>query len=357
MFASDLVRTLGSSAGVRQRVVVLRGSPDGELRFEAPLRLLGSGRWLAPGLRVDLAALRALRAVIGEWSPDLVQAHGGEPLKYAVPAAIGTGVRVVYRKIGKAPALAGRRVRRAAHGGLIRRAARVVAVADVVRREAVDVFGVSERQIVTIPNAVDASRVRPSTERAEARRALGIAPAAPVVLSLGALSEEKDPTAQVEIAARLLRSRPEARYVIAGDGPMRAEVEATIRRRGLAPGVLLLGSRSDVADLLGLSDVLVLTSRTEGMPAAIIEAGMAGLPVAAYAVGGVPEVVVQGATGMLAAPGDLDGLSDGVLGLVRDEDGRRAMGRAARERCLSRFEIRPVAARYLELYRELIEAA
>jgi glycosyltransferase involved in cell wall biosynthesis len=91
----------------------------------------------------------------------------------------------------------------------------------------------------------------------------------------------------------------------------------------------------------------------EGMPAALIEAGMAGLPAAGFAVAGAPEVIEDGRTGLLASSGDEEGLAGRVLELLEDDGRRRAMGTAARERCLARFEIRPIAGRYLALYDEV----
>jgi glycosyltransferase involved in cell wall biosynthesis len=108
-----------------------------------------------------------------------------------------------------------------------------------------------------------------------------------------------------------------------------------------------------VGETLAAADVLLLTSKTEGMPAALIEAGAMGVPAAAYRVGGVPEVVEHGQTGLLAKSGDVPGLAACVLELLRSEENRAVMGQAARERCRSRFDIHTIATRYLELFQEL----
>jgi glycosyltransferase involved in cell wall biosynthesis len=108
---------------------------------------------------------------------------------------------------------------------------------------------------------------------------------------------------------------------------------------------------------LTASDVLLFASRTdgmEGMPATVIEAGMVGTPVAGYAVAGVPEVVVDGVTGFLVPPGDVDGLTERVVQLLGDEKRRKAIGESARERCLAHFEIQTVAPRYISLYEQVV---
>jgi glycosyltransferase involved in cell wall biosynthesis len=351
-FAADLVGAM-AEAGVAQHVAVLRPVDGSGVRFGTDTSVLGGDGWWAPGARVEVGALRRLRTTVDGWAPDIVQAHGGEPLKYAVLAAGGRPCRVIYRRIGSAsPWIAGR-AQRLAYGWMMRRALRVVAVAEAVRRETIEVFRLPSQHVVTIPNAVDARRLEPSADRAAVRRRLGIPPNAVVVLSLGALSWEKDPLAQVRATALALARHRDAVHLLAGDGPLRGEVEAAVAAQSPQGRARVLGSRPDVADLLEASDLLLFASRTEGMPASLIEAGMAGVAVAGYAVAGAAEVVEPGVTGLLVQPGDLQALSATVATLLDDGVRRATMGRAARERCRTRFEIQPVAARYLRLYQEL----
>jgi glycosyltransferase involved in cell wall biosynthesis len=241
-------------------------------------------------------------------------------------------------------------VRRWAYRSLIRRARRVVAVAEAVRQEMVEVFRVPARRVVTIPNAVDHRRMLPVRGREAVRRELGIPPEAPVILTVAALTAEKDPVSHLQAVGHVLRAVPGSRYLVAGHGPLRTAVEATVGRLGLDGRVLLLGRRDDVPDLMSASDVLLLASRTEGMPAILIEAGMAGVPSVAYAVSGVPEVVEDGVTGLLAPPGDCTALAERARLLLEDGEARRALGRAARERCRERFDIGAVAPAYVQLY-------
>ena len=231
----------------------------------------------------------------------------------------------------------------------MRRTNAVVAVADYVRDETINRFHVPPRRVVTIPNGVDKRRVHPVAGRGEVRRSFGISPGAPVVLSVGAFTWEKDPLAFLEVANAVVRARPEARFLMVGDGPMRERVETATHDRGLEGHVLLPGARDDIADLMAASDVLLLTSRTEGMPGILIEAGMLGLPAIAYAVGGIPEVVEHGVSGLLVRPGDRATMAAAAADLLGDDVRRRAMAVASRERCANRFEIRGVADRYLEI--------
>jgi glycosyltransferase involved in cell wall biosynthesis len=353
VFASELIGAL-DAAGLSQRVAVIRQTPL-EVYFPVPWTTLDAAGTRMPGIRLDARTVRRLRHLAARWRPHVVQAHGGEALKYAVPALTGTGIPVVYRRIGMAPRWLRRGPRRAAHGWLMRRSARVVAVAEEVQRETVELFGVPPPRVITIPNGVDQRRIDATRGRDETRVSLGITPDTPVVASLGAITWEKDPLAHVRVTARVLRKR-EIVHLWTGDGPMREELEAAGRELGLDGRLLIVGSRADVGDLLEAADIVLWASRSdgmEGMPAAVIEAGIAGRPVVGFAVAGVPEVIVDGETGLLADPADEEGLAAHVLDLVNDEARRGGLGAAARRRCLARFEIGSVAPQYLSLYREV----
>lgn len=355
IFTADLVGAL-EDAGVEQQVAVLR-APDGlAVPFRAPATVLGADAAGVPGVRMGLPGVAGLRRLLREFAPDVVQAHGGEALKYVVAGAAGGRRRVVYRRIGSTPASIASGPRRVVYGRLMRRATRIVAVAEAVRQETLEVFRLPPRHVVTIPNGVDAARLAPTRGRDGMRRHLGIPADAEVILSLGALTWEKDPLGHVEVAARALAERPRAWHLLAGDGPLRGQVEAAVARHGTGDRVLLAGVRGDVADVLAASDVVLFASCSEGMPATVIEAGMAGLPVAGYAVAGVAEVVESGVTGLLAQPGDLAGLGDHVIAVLADAGRRERLSAAARDRCRERFEIHAVAPRYLELYQGLVAA-
>jgi len=218
----------------------------------------------------------------------------------------------------------------------------------------IDRFHVDPKKVITIPNAIDPSRMKTARGRTATRQALGIPESALVLLSLGALTWEKSPLTHVEVGAGVTAEFPEALHLIVGDGPLRPAVERAILEREGTSRIRVLGNRSDVGDVLAASDVLLLASETEGMPAVAIEAGIARLPVVAYGLAGIPEVVLDGITGCLVPPGHVAGLRDAVVRLFRDAALRRAMGEAAQERCLELFDISAIAPRYLALYEELV---
>jgi glycosyltransferase involved in cell wall biosynthesis len=347
MFAGDLVHAFRPN-GVEQLVVVLDGTGARAVTFDAEVAFLDGGaraRW-----RAQPRTVARLRSVVHRWRPDVIQAHGGEALLYATLAGAHP---VVYRKIGGAHPRFSRRPFRALYSQMLRRADRIVAVADAMRLEVIERFGVPPSRVTTIPHAVDPRRIAPTRTRAETRARLGLSAASPVVMSLGALTWEKDPLMALSAAAPTLDARSDAVHLFVGDGPLRDRLVEEIRDLGLGDRVRLLGVREDVGDLLAASDVLLLSSRIEGLPGCIVEAGMLGVPAAAFAVAGVPEVVSDGETGLLAAPGDVTDLAEKLRALIDDETLRARLGGAARAVCSSRFEIGSVAPRYLDTYRDL----
>jgi glycosyltransferase involved in cell wall biosynthesis len=236
---------------------------------------------------------------------------------------------------------------------LLQRTARVIAVSHAVADETQRLFRVERGRIVTIPNGVAADRIESNADRSEIRRRLDIPSDVFVLLSVGALTWEKNPLAHLRVAESALGRISNAVYVLAGDGPLRREVEARVSRSRYASRIRAVGGGRDVAELIRASDALLFAGRPdgmEGMPAVVIEAGMAGKPVVAYSVAGVPEVVVHGRTGLLAPVGHEPQLVSHIVRLAFEEGERVQLGAAARERCTSAFEIEPIAHRYLQEY-------
>lgn len=353
MFASDLVRALARDHDLDQEVALLRGPWPAEVTFEAKVRSMRGSGTRIPGFRMDVATLSNLRAAAARFHPQVLHAHGGEAFKYSVFATAGRGTPIVYRRIGSAAPHATTGLRRRVHTALLRRSDRVVAVAEAIRRETVETFRIDADQVITIPRGVDPDRLRPERSRDIVREELGIPPSAPTLICVGALSPEKDPLAHLDICQELTRSFPDLAYLFAGDGPLRVDLEEAVRARGLEARVRVLGVRTDIGDLLGASDILVLASLVEGMPGCVIEAGMIGVPVVALRVAGVPEVLADGVTGYILEPGDHAGLAERASQLLHDASRRQAMGRAAADRCLATFDIEGIANRYVDVYTQV----
>jgi glycosyltransferase involved in cell wall biosynthesis len=171
------------------------------------------------------------------------------------------------------------------------------------------------------------------------------------VVSVGRLTQQKDPETLLRAWRRI--GGPH-RLALVGDGPNRPDLESLIEREGLAGRVDLLGSRDDVPRILREADLFVLSSRWEGLPLAVIEPMMSGLPVIATAVGGVPEQVVHGETGLLVPPGDPDGLARALSALLSDADLRSRAGAAGRRRALEYFTESRMLRQTAEVYEHVL---
>ena len=291
--------------------------------------------------RLGVTTLRALRAAARDAS--VVVAHGSTTLPAVAAATAGTGVPFVYRSIGDPMYWSTRLDRRLWVGQSLRRAAAVVALWESAAAELVRRHRLPQARVHVVPNGVPGARFLAVTpaERGPARRAFGLDEGAPVVAYVGALSAEKE----VGAAVRAVGALGDAQLVIAGDGPEAARLRRAAEQA--APGrVRFIGAVDDVVPVLAAADVLVLPSRTEGIPAVLIEAGLAGVPAVATAVGGVPEVILHGETGALVEPGDDDGLARAIA-LVLGQATR--LGAAARLRCRERFELGPVTLAWAEV--------
>jgi glycosyltransferase involved in cell wall biosynthesis len=277
----------------------------------------------------------------------LVAAHGSSTLLAVAVALAGTGRPFVYRNIGDPAYWTASPTRRARVGLLMRRAAAVVAVSERAATEITGRFRVAAACLAVIPTGVPAARCLPADpeRRRRARADLRLEEAARVIAVIGALSPEKN----VALAIDGVGAMPDARLIVAGDGPERALLE----RRAVdhAPGrVRFTGSLIDTGPVYDAADVVVLTSLSEGLPAVAIEAGLRNLPVVATDVGFVSDVVVDGETGVLVRPGDRDGLVRGIHWASENAD---AVGEAARRRCIARFELESVADRWDLLLEEI----
>jgi glycosyltransferase involved in cell wall biosynthesis len=356
VFARDLVCALAAE-DIEQRVVSLHASYASQLEMAAPVAMVGgpvkSAAWME-----SFRQGRHLSRFARTWRPDVVQAHGGAALVASVLARLDSPI--VYRRIGCAPTQLRHGWRRVVYRQLVHQCRQVVAVAEAVRSDTMTLFGVPSQRITMIPNAIDPTRLVPGAERRVIRRHLGIRADAHVMLSLGSLTWEKDPLSHVRIAAAVMEQVPNVVHLIVGDGVLRTDVEAAIREKSTDAHFLMLGEHREVADFLAAADVLLFASRPdgmEGMPAVLIEGGFMSLPVAAYDVAGVREVVADGKTGFVVEWGNESGLSDVVVRLLTNADLRHTLGAAARDRCRFRFDIRTVADDYISLYQELAPTA
>jgi glycosyltransferase involved in cell wall biosynthesis len=278
---------------------------------------------------------------------DVVIAHGSTTLA-ACAIALSSRVPFVYANIGDLRYWATTPARRARVRLLLRRAAGVAARSAQSAATLAEDFGVQPDRIRVVPNGRPAAAFPQVTaeSRTQARARWGVPAEGQVVAWIGALSPEKRPDLAIEAAARV----PAITLLMAGDGPMRSALEQQAAK--LPPGrVHLLGAVPGAASVLAAADAHLLTSDSEGLPGVVIEAGLSGLASVSTRVGFVDDLVVDGVTGRLVAPGDARELASALEEVLGDAE---AMGQAAHDRCVSEFSIQAIGDRWEQL---LVDAA
>jgi glycosyltransferase involved in cell wall biosynthesis len=208
------------------------------------------------------------------------------------------------------------------------------------------------RGLPTAPIQVIENGILLATEsgnNSEARAALGIADAT-VLTTVARLVALKDIGTLLRAFERCSPGERNLLLLLVGDGECRQELETLAGELGIAPRVRFMGFRDDIEGILSASDLFVLSSLTEGMPLSVLEAMAAGLPVVATRVGGVPELVTDGETGLLVAPKDPEALAAALLSLIEDRSSRLRMGRAARARIEESFSFTAMLDQYETFY-------
>jgi glycosyltransferase involved in cell wall biosynthesis len=211
---------------------------------------------------------------------------------------------------------------------------KIVAISDAVREFHVRA-GLPAEKLITIHYGLDHVPAQPSEVTPENA---GIAPDAPLVLAIGRLIEQKDHATLLHAFAQVRRERADARLAILGWGRLEEQTKLLVHTLGLDDSVLVLG-RVEPRDWLVRADVFAHTSRWEGFGIVLLEAMLAGLPIVATRVSAVPEIVVDGETGLLSEPGDASGIASQLLALLADAERRKELGAAGLARAQHEFSV------------------
>jgi glycosyltransferase involved in cell wall biosynthesis len=205
-------------------------------------------------------------------------------------------------------------------------------------------------KLVVIHNGVDPAPLLDARGE-RVRREFGLGKV-PVLAMVGRLTPQKDPLTLLE-ACRLLKT--DFRLMMVGDGELRSKAEKFVADNNLGDKVTFTGNRTDIPDILAASDILVLDSRWEGLPMVIIEAQMAGVPVVASSVGGVPELIEDGVTGFLVPPRNPQALADVLFNLIVNPKLLRRVASAARDKALHEFTLKRMLTKTHQLYEDILK--
>jgi len=322
-------------AAPAQAVLLTRAAGEGFAVHPVAMR----GSW-------DMASVRELAGLLRSLSPEVVHWHAAKAHAIgALASLLDPGpVRVLSRRVVFP-------VRRTLGSRLLYALPvdRIAAISDAVR-DALVQSGVDSRKIDVVPSGIEPSPPPDPARRAELRRSLGCGEEEVAAITVSALSAGKGHEDLLRASAAAIREAPRLRLWLAGEGPLEGKLEANARALGLEAVVQFLGFRTDIPLLLHAADFFCLATHSEGLGSSILEAMSAGLPVVATRVGGVPEIVEDGSTGILVPAADPAALARAMARMAGDRGLRETMGARGRERA-SRFSAERTAEMTERVYR------
>lgn len=300
-------------------------------------------RYLDKKLGLDVSMVPKLRRLFLEEKPDVVHTHL-DVIKYAALAAKLAGVPVcvhtvhsVAEKEAEGPA------QKAVNGFYFRHGLSMpVALSKEIQASIVRFYGLPDERVPVIRNGIDLSKCRPKEDYRTGH---------PVrIVHVGRFDVPKNHPGLLRAFRLLLEKHPDCKLTLVGDGDSRREMEALAAELGINSQVEFCGMQKDVHPYLQNADIFVLPSVYEGNPMTILEAMGTGLPIAATAVGGIPDMVTDGVDALLTSCREED-IAGALARLIEDESLRARLGRAAREHSL-RFSARTMAENYCRIYGE-----
>ena len=325
--------------------------------------------WVLPNMARRISPLRDWRTyrdlwrVLGEGTYDLVHAHSSKAGALARLAATSRGVPSVFTAHGLVfgntamPAW-----KRWSYGQaerfLGRATSHLITVSEADAHLARRYRPVAENRLTVIPNGVPVPSLADLAQlRTEGRRQLGLRPDSAAVGVIARLHPDKDLTTWLRAAALVQKARPGIEFVVIGDGPDAPALQRLARELGLEVSVRWAGEQPDAARLLPALDVFALSSVKEGLPITLLEAMAHGVPVVATAVGGIPEVVEDGVTGLLVPPRDPEALAEAELRILAADQDLANAGARGRERVEKDFSLEAMVARTAAVYERVLVGA
>lgn len=284
--------------------------------------------------KFDLASIARLAHLLRQLQIEIVNTHSG----------VDTWIGSLAARLARSPALVRTRhldipLRRNWVNFVHYLPARIITCGETTRTRLIEDCGFPAHQIISIPTGIDFDRFFAQKHRANVRQTLGQSPEDEIVLMVGVIRGVKRHLLALEVFATLAKERPNLHVWLAGDGPMRHEVERRCDELGLSGRIHFLGYRDDVPELMNAADALLLTSRSEGVPQVITQALGSGLPVVATNVGGIPELITHGQTGLLAPAEDVAALTAALRSVFEDPAWAQNLGERGRSHVLARYTL------------------
>jgi len=307
--------------------------------------------------RFDLGAVTRLAGMIHRQRIDLIHSHGRRYDFWGTMAACLCRRPIVITRHTPLIEVYSPGIRRNAYlvaDSFALQLASTIVVPTGGGHQALVAQGISSEKIRVIPNGIDLNRFSPGEVDPEVRAVLGLSPSATVIGTLATLHAHKGQDVLLQAAQIVLKCLPDVYFLLVGGGPMRDRLVSQASELGVQKRVIFAGERQHISQILKCLTLLVIPSLREGLPMVLLEAMMSGVPVVATNVGGIPEVIEPGVTGILVPPGNHQALAQGILTALEDKARLARIGAEALRVARKRFSLAQMAGKYEEVYEQLL---
>jgi glycosyltransferase involved in cell wall biosynthesis len=231
----------------------------------------------------------------------------------------------------------------------------VITTGEHIRRELLQTHKIPAERIVSIPTGADTGRFHPQPPDLELKKRMGLPIDSPVITLVAVLRAQKRHELVIAAAAEIIKVFPQARFLFVGDGPGRDRVEQEIKKARLEDRILMTGYREDIPDILSFTDLGIISSVAEGIPQFLFQIMAMGKPVIATAVGGIPDIVTSGVTGILIPPEDPAALVRALVQTLGDPGSARRLGEEGRRLVEQEYTVEKMAEKVYRVYQQVYE--
>jgi len=304
----------------------------------------------------DLEFLFRLLSIIKSLKPNIVHCRNTpHVIIYGGIVAKILGLPLVVSVHGHPDFLVGNSFVKRLWYAVQKRSDKIITVSNSIKDVLIKKGGVKPNKITVIHNGIDLASMRCCLDlKQKLKQRLGIDNTAQVIGCVGTLRSVKGHKYLIQSAPLILKERPSTYFILVGDGPLRNDLERLAEKLKVREKIMFLGYRPDIPELMSIFDIFILPSLSEGLSNVLLEAMATSKPVVATNVGGNPEVVEEGKTGLLVPPRDPQKIAEAVISLLNDEDKRLRMGENGLRRVKEKFSISKMVREYEKIYHEVL---
>lgn len=303
---------------------------------------------------VDYTLVFRLARLLKQKKIDLIHTHNPAPWLYGAIAARIAGVKVVVHT-EHSNLFSNQKRLMLAEKFLSKITDIIISDSEKVTQHLIDKQRISPQKIRTILNGIDIEKFQKEINIKNKKRELGIKEGGLVIGIVARLEPIKDHLTLLDAFNRISKKIPEVVLVVVGDGSLRESLKNRIEKLKIGDKVYFLGVRNDISEIIRIFDIFVLSSLSEGLSLSLLEAMAVGLPVVATDVGGNPEVIVDGITGLLVPPNDPESMAKAIIEILSNEKLSREMGLAGRKKIEEKFSLERMTLEYIDIYKSLYD--